>query len=120
MYSGSSTVHPTANGAAWRALEDVDGTDRAAVVYTLDRELETAPYALVAWVDGEPVALVASTRDEHGPYVVAWEGLDDGRRYCRTYRHPSDAMRAVTSSRIYVNVRLLGHSPELDGFEWRA
>ncbi|WP_441248963.1 hypothetical protein [Kitasatospora sp. McL0602] len=118
MRSGTATVHQGARGAAWDVLEELEGTDRAAVVYTLDRAMETTPYALVAWVDSEPIALVADTA-EPGPYVVAWEGLDTGRRYCRTFRHDRDAMGAVTSARIYVNVRLIGYSPNLDDFEWK-
>ncbi|WP_031066996.1 hypothetical protein [Streptomyces sp. NRRL WC-3742] len=118
MRSGRNTVHPAARGAAWDVLEELEGTGRAAVVYTLARDLTTTPYALVAWQDGEPVALVTDTANG-GAYVVAWEDTDNGRRYCRSYPHPRDAMGAVDSARSYVNVRLVGYSPNLDELEWR-
>ncbi|MFE2410821.1 hypothetical protein ACFXDE_21005 [Kitasatospora sp. NPDC059408] len=118
MRSGRSTVHPAARGAAWDVLEELEDTDRAAVVYTLARDLTTAPYALVMWQAGQPVALVADTANG-GDYVVSWQDTGTGRRYCRTYRHPRDAMAAVGAARIYANLRLIGYSPNLDGLEWQ-
>ncbi|WP_043465220.1 hypothetical protein [Kitasatospora sp. MBT66] len=118
MRSGRSTVHPAARGAAWDVLEELETTGGAAVVYTLARDLTTTPYALVTWQDGEPVALMADTANG-GDYVVAWADVNTGRRYCRSYPHPRDAMGAVDSARTYVNVRLVGYSPNLDELEWK-